>query len=126
MTITAQYEMLRDFIIDDFGETLAGDITLFQDAIYLELLNGTQLEIKAASNEEYAFVWKYGDRVLRIDTAPLHPDLATFPHHLHDAAGMIRPDPLSHPGAPLRENVKQLLTALNCDPLLGHGTEDTQ
>lgn len=117
--MTARYELLRDFIIDDFGETLAGDITLFQDAISLELQNGTQLEIKSASDNEYAFVWKYGDSVMRIDTAPLHPDLSTFPHHLHDAEGVLRPDPLSRPGAPLRDNVKQLLTALNRDPLLG-------
>ncbi|WP_051460248.1 DUF6516 family protein [Pseudogulbenkiania sp. MAI-1] len=120
MKTVVDYETLRDAIIDDYGETLAGDIILYQDAISLELLNGTLLEIKAASNSEYSFIWKYQGHVLRLDTAPLHPDLSTYPHHLHDSDGMVRPDPITTPGQPLRQNVRLLLGALNLDPLLGH------
>jgi hypothetical protein len=121
MNNTVDYEMLRDAIIDDYGEILACDITLYQDAISLELLNGTELEIKAASDREYCFLWKAGAHVLRLDTAPLHPELATFPHHLHDAAGTVRADPLTVPGRPLADNVRSLLAALQSDPLLGYG-----
>ena len=121
MNTVVDYETLRDTIIDDFGEILAGDISVFQDAISLELLNGTLLEIKAASDSKYIFSWKYQGHVLRLDTAPRHPELATYPHHLHDNDGMVRPDPLTTPGLPLTHNVRQLLAALNRDPLLGHG-----
>ncbi|SMF01369.1 toxin-antitoxin system TumE family protein [Pseudogulbenkiania subflava] len=121
MKSAVDYEMLRDAIIDDYGEILAGDINLFQDAISLELLNGTLLEIKAASNSEYSFIWKYGAHILRLDTAPLHPELATFPHHLHDAGGVVRPDPVTTPGRPLADNVRRLLAALGHDPLLTAG-----
>lgn len=124
MKSAVDYEMLRDAIIDDYGEILARDIILYQDAINLELLNGTLLEIKAASDREYCFLWQAGDHVLRLDTAPLHPELATFPHHLHDAAGTVRADPLTVPGRPLVDNVRPLLAALQHDPLLGYGAAD--
>jgi hypothetical protein len=45
--------------------------------------NGVSLEARIADPHAYAIAWAWGEAELRIDTAPLHRDLATFPNHLH-------------------------------------------
>lgn len=109
---------LKETIEQHFAADLAAPLTLLQDALQLQLRNGVVVELRFASTEEYSLAWLWGDAELRIDTAPLHHDLATFPNHLHDADGQLRADPLTQPGRAPWDNVRPLLAALLADPLL--------
>lgn len=91
---------------------------LCRDALQLFLKNGVVIEVRLAAVDEYAFAWRYGDAVLRIDTAPVARALATFPHHLHDADGQLRADPVTCPGEPPIANLVALVAAVLVDPLL--------
>lgn len=110
---------LAEALARDAGDRLAAPVQLNQDALILLLRNGVTLEVRCAAPDEYAFGWRWGDAQLRIDTAPLHPELATFPNHLHDADGTLRADPITHPDRAPRDNLLRLLDALESDPLLG-------
>ncbi|TDR81531.1 toxin-antitoxin system TumE family protein [Paludibacterium purpuratum] len=101
-------------------ELQLGEIQLLQDALLLGLPTGTTVQIRATSDDDYSFEWQWGDLALRIDTAPLHSALATFPNHLHRPDGTVAADPLTRPGHPLLDNVIGLLRSLLHDPLLGH------
>jgi hypothetical protein len=92
--------------------------TLCRDALMLRLNNGVVMELRFASAGEYALTWRYGDAELRIDTAPVDHAVATSPHHLHDADGQVRADPVTQPGAAPLENVRALIIAILADPLL--------
>lgn len=109
---------LKDAIDHHFADRLVAPVQLARDALIVRLANGVLLELRQASAEEYALNWRCGDTQLRIDTAPVHPDLASFPNHLHAADGSVRADPLTHPGHDPWENVRDLLEALCVDPLL--------
>lgn len=117
---------LAERIAARFGGDLAADPRLSQDALTVQFTSGLALELRFASAEEYAINWVWGDAELRIDTAPLHSGLATFPNHLHDHEGACRADPLTRPGRDPWENVERVLEAVCADPLLlGSGTEHT-
>lgn len=88
------------------------------DALLLVFTNGLAVELRIANADEYAIRWRWGDAELCIDTAPLHRNLATYPHHLHDLEGIVRPDPLTTPGADPWQNVQAVLDAILQDPLL--------
>lgn len=109
---------LSDRIVDEFGERLASAPRITHDALILDLDNGVSLEVRAASPSEYAFTWQASELTLRIDTAPMHPQLATFPHHLHDRHGSPCADPLTDPGRPLWENVHAVVARLLIEPSL--------
>lgn len=108
---------LADEIVSHFGEHLDGAPQLGQDALTLHFQNGLVLQARFASAEEYSIQWRFGEAELRIDTAPLHPELSTFPHHLHDSQGNLHPDPLTVPGRPPRDNIRAVLDIVLKNPL---------
>lgn len=109
---------LAERVAARFSGKLAADPRLSQDALTLQFADDLALELRFASPEEYAIHWMWGDAELRIDTAPLHRGLATFPNHLHDHEGACRADPLTVPGRNPWENVERVLVAVLSDPLL--------
>ncbi|HEX2492533.1 MAG TPA: hypothetical protein VHK24_02070 [Steroidobacter sp.] len=110
--------VLKEEIERRYADRLREATQLSQDAIVLKLMNGAVIEFRWANEREYAVSWRWGDAMLRIDTAPLHPELATFPNHLHDADGALRADPITQCGADPLENAGRLIDALAADPML--------
>ena len=101
-----------------FAGDLARPVELKQDALIVQLRNDVVIELRFAARDEYAINWRWGDAELRIDTAPLHADLETFPNHLHDADGGLRPDVITRPRRAAWDNVRSVIEALLVDPLL--------
>lgn len=113
--------ILRERIDADYAHRLANPLELRQDALIAALDNGVTLEVRYAAPDAYSIHWRQGDAALRIDTAPTHRGLATFPNHLHDANGSVRADPLTQPGADAWANLRAVLDAVLDDPLLPEG-----
>ena len=102
----------------EFAGQLARPPSLHQDALVFALPNGPELTVRYLAADAYSLCWQHDGQDCGIDTAPLHRDLATFPNHLHDAAGTVRADPLSDPASTPAENVARVLRALLADPAL--------
>ena len=109
---------LADEIISRFGGHLDGAPELGHDAVTFRFQNGLVLQARFASPEEYSLHWQFEEGEWRIDTAPLHPGLASFPRHLHRPDGTVRADPFTHPGRSPQENLAAVLSALLADPRL--------
>ncbi|TCV83274.1 toxin-antitoxin system TumE family protein [Sulfurirhabdus autotrophica] len=109
---------LKESIEAHYPDQLDGEIQLKQDALLVMFDSGLALELRYLNPHEYSIQWAWGDAELRIDTAPLHKELSTFPNHLHNADGHLLPDLLTVPGRAPWDNVKQLIDALLLDPLL--------
>lgn len=103
----------------DFAEALAAAPEQKQDVLIVRLHNAITLDIRYAAADAYSLRWTHDGCEAGIDTAPLHRDLATFPNHLHDAAGNLRPDPITRIDAAPDANVRALIRALLDDPALG-------
>ncbi len=101
---------------DDLDAALAEQLTApverRQDALILRLTHGITLTVHYVAADAYSLRWSNGHSQARIDTAPLHPQLATFPNHLHDADGMLRADPLTRTDAAPLDNIRAVVTAL--------------
>ena len=109
---------LAERLIEHYGPDLAESPRLSHDAVTAIFQDGLALELRFAGAEEYALRWRRGEAELCIDTAPLHRQLATFPHHLHDDRGGLRADPVTQPGREPWENVRALVDRIRRDPLL--------
>ncbi|SMB27029.1 conserved protein of unknown function [Sterolibacterium denitrificans] len=109
---------LKERLEQAYAARLPEGVALHQDALLMNFDTGLALEARFASAEEYTINWLWGDARLRIDTAPLHPELATCPNHFHDVDEQVRPDPLTRPGASPWENLGKVIDALLVDPLL--------
>ncbi|NMF91504.1 hypothetical protein, partial [Aromatoleum petrolei] len=82
---------LADYIDRTFSSRLSRPVEHKQDALIVNLENGVTLMVRYAADDAYSLRWSYGDAELGIDTAPLHRELTTFPNHLHDLEGKVRP-----------------------------------
>ena len=108
---------LKDEIAAQYADELAADPAFSQDALTLTFVNGLVVELRYLNADEYSVQWLWREALLRIDTAPVHPGLATFPNHFHDAGGTVKADPVTVPGREPWENVRALLDAILERPL---------
>ncbi len=109
---------LKEQLEAAYREQLDGDARLTQDALLAAFDNGVALEVRYLNPKEYALAWSWGDVELRIDTAPVHSGLGTYPNHLHDADNQVIEDPLTRPGESPWDNLKAVIDAVLENPLL--------
>lgn len=102
-----------------FGDALDLPVEQKQDAMIIRLKNGVTLNVRYAAPDAYSLRWAFGDAESGIDTAPLHPGLATFPNHLHPADGEVMADPVTRPDADPETNLHALIRTLIDDPMFG-------
>jgi len=112
------HHLLKEQIVAHYSDQLAIEPQLKQDALQLKFDSGLAMELRYLNRNEYSLQWLWGDAELRIDTAPLHRNLATFPNHLHDADENLRPDTVTQSGREPWDNVRLLIERLLQDPLL--------
>ncbi len=106
------HERLVRLLKDEFKTCLAEEPGFFYDGVEVRLKNGFKLTFIYPKEGEYCFSWTLEDREERIDTAPLHRDLKTFPNHYHTGDGEIREDHLTSPEKSPEENLRRVLEAL--------------
>lgn len=109
---------LQSKIGEHYADQLDGEMQLKQDALIAVFDTGLAIEFRYLNANEYSIQWAWGDAELRIDTAPLHRELSTFPNHLHDADARLKADTLTVPGREPWDNVRQLVDRLLQDPML--------
>lgn len=104
-----------------FPKQLEAPLEQKQDALIIRLKNGVVLTVHYAADDAYSLHWNHDASGLeaRIDTAPLHRDLATFPNHFHNPGGHVSADPITRPDATPADNLQRLIGALLDDPTLG-------
>lgn len=117
-TETSVHLMLKEQLESHYADRLAEPVRLAQDALLLSFDSGLLMEVRYYSADEYMFDWYWGEAGLRIDTAPVHPECATFPQHLHGEDGTILADPVTVPGTDCWTNFASLLDVLLANPLL--------
>lgn len=76
------YEVCEDYEVEYTGTFRANIV--FEDGSRLIV----RFSLKADDDiEEYNYAYQYldpqGERILRYDDAPHHPEVSTYPHHLH-------------------------------------------
>jgi hypothetical protein len=110
--------LLKNQIEERYAQRVAEPMRLPQDALLLSLGNGLMIEARYFSTDEYSVGWCWGEAEVRIDTAPLHVDLATFPHHLHGDDSPVAVDPASCPDDDFWVNFPRLIDMFLVNPLL--------
>ena len=109
---------LSDAIVSNYGEHLLDAPEVSHDAILVRFTSGLSVECRFANKDEYSVAWQWQNKLFRIDTAPVHSDLDTFPNHLHLHDGVAISDPLTHPGRSPWENLKAVLEKVMQSPEL--------
>lgn len=114
----SQHVILKEKLELHYAERMTEAPRLAQDALILAFDTGMLMELRYYSGDEYSVNWNWGERELRLDTAPVRVDQANFPRHVHDADGRLRADTVTRAGADCWGNFSRLLAILLKDPLL--------
>lgn len=61
-------------------------IEIFDDRIKLIFIDESYMEVRYPQEDKYSFHWQRGSEVYRIDTAPHHRQVTTFPRHIHSGS----------------------------------------
>ncbi|NOZ76230.1 MAG: hypothetical protein GXO65_00820 [Euryarchaeota archaeon] len=67
---------------DKFSDIVAG-MEIFDDRMVLVFSDGSEMTVMYPIETKYSFHWQRKDGIIRIDTAPHHHGVKTFPNHIH-------------------------------------------
>lgn len=68
---------------EHFSEILSETPIIFSDKVRLFFVDSSYMDIRYPVDSKYSFHWQRNDEMIRIDTAPHHRQLSTFPRHMH-------------------------------------------
>jgi hypothetical protein len=113
--------LLKEQLEEMYASRFAEPLRLAQDAILMSFDTGLMLEVRFFSSDEFSVHWTWGKAELRMDTAPVHTTLASFPRHVHRHDGRVTEDPVGVYDADPWISLARLLDVLLVDPLLERG-----
>ncbi|MGB2727583.1 MAG: DUF6516 family protein [Halobacteriota archaeon] len=67
---------------DEYSDIVV-DAELHADRVRLILIDGSWIEVRYPVVDKFSFHWQRSNKIYRIDTAPHHKDIRTFPRHIH-------------------------------------------
>ncbi|OLS13582.1 MAG: hypothetical protein RBG13Loki_2803 [Promethearchaeota archaeon CR_4] len=105
-----RYLAFVKIIQSEFAD-ITNDIELHIDRIHLELVNHSWIEIRYPVLGKFSFHWQFGKSLYRFDTTPHHPNLTSFPRHIHcqKEENVVEDKILTKDGTP-EEHLNQFLT----------------
>jgi hypothetical protein len=77
-----RYLSFLKIISDEFAD-LVVDVELYADRMKLTLIDGSWIDVRYPVENKFSFHWQRGENIYRIDTAPHHRNIKTFPRHIH-------------------------------------------
>jgi len=94
---------------DEFADILSEPPRVIGVRLRLYLVDGSFLDVRYPTDDEYSFHWQVEDKLYRINNAPHHPG-PTFPRHVHmGTEENIVPDEITSPSAGPEENLKLVM-----------------
>ena len=95
---------------EHFSEILSERPIIFSDKVRLVFGDGSYMDIRYPVDSKYSFHWQRDDEMIRIDTAPHHRQLSTYPRHMHiGKEENVVEDSLTKIDNTIEENVKCVL-----------------
>lgn len=66
-----------------FSDILSEAPMIYSDKVRLVFIDGSYMDIRYPVDSKYSFHWERESEIIRIDTAPHHRQLSSYPRHMH-------------------------------------------
>ena len=110
MTLASRLILIAMTAQLNFSDVLAKQPAIFDDRVHLDFIDDTFMEIQYPIDTKYSFHWQRDSEIFRVDTAPHHKNIATYPRHMHEGAeDNVIEDMITSLDNSLEENVKKVL-----------------
>jgi len=95
---------------EHFSDIIIEAPIIFSDKVRLLFIDGSFMDIRYPVDSKYSFHWQLEDEIIRIDTAPHHRQVSTYPRHMHiGKEENVVKDSVTEIGNTVEENVKCVL-----------------
>lgn len=84
MGLHERLQRLADLASIEFKDILAREPLVLTDRIRLFLTDESLMDIRYPLDQDYSFHWERKSATYRINTAPDHPEIKSYPRHLHN------------------------------------------
>ncbi len=77
-----RYLTFLKIVNDEFSDIVV-NAELYPDKIRLCLIDDSWIDVRYPIEDKFSFHWQRGEKIYRIDTAPHHRNIKTYPRHIH-------------------------------------------
>lgn len=93
---------------DHFLDIIREAPLIYSDKVRLIFIGGSFMDIRYPVDSKYSFHWQLKDEIIRIDTAPHHHKVSTYPRHMGTEENVVD-DSVTRAGNTMEENVMSVL-----------------
>lgn len=101
-------EKLSFIAKEEFSDILRSEPVILETKIRLYLVDGSFIDIRYPLKTEYSFHWQKDPDPFRVNTAPDHSELKTFPRHIH-RGGKVKEDTITSFDFSPEDNLRRFL-----------------
>ncbi len=69
-------------VTDEFSD-ITENVEILDDRLKICFRGGWMMEVRYPVDDKYSFHLRAKGEIYRIDTAPHHPEISTYPRHIH-------------------------------------------
>lgn len=96
-------------IVNDEFSDIVVNVELHPDRVRLSLVDDSWIDVRYPVEDKFSFHWQRGRKIYRIDTAPHHRNIKTYPRHIHlGSENNIVEDNVTEEGSP-EENFRRFM-----------------
>jgi hypothetical protein len=96
-------------VSDEFADIVV-NVELHPDRVRLSLIDDSWVDIRYPVEDKFSFHWQRGEKIYRIDTAPHHRNVRTYPRHIHlGSENNIVEDTVTEGGKSPEENFRKFM-----------------
>lgn len=106
--ITERLKKLLQLAKEEFSDILGDEPQIIETKLRLYLKDGSFIDIRYPLEKDYSFHWQRKKKEIRINTAPDHKEIKSFPRHLHIGSG-VKEDRLTNLSFSPEENLRRFL-----------------
>lgn len=102
---------LANLAVGEFNDIMAKEPLVLTDRIRLFFRDNSFMDIRYPVDRDYSFHWQRRGATYRINTAPDHLEIETYPRHMHDGSEeKVVPDTLTSLDNTPEQNLRSVLS----------------
>ena len=113
LSLSSRYSRIENILESHFDDRINNVSYNIRGRLRVLFTNGAVLDVRYPTDTSYSFYLNYSSKTFRIDTAPHHEEIGTFPNHCHyEIDDNIIVDEWTSPDNSIEDNVMGLITWL--------------
>ncbi|MFX1326143.1 MAG: DUF6516 family protein [Promethearchaeota archaeon] len=104
--IEERLQKFAQIVEEEFSDIIKSKPLVIETKLRIFLIDGSFIDVRYPIDTDYSFHWERKGDITRVNTAPDHPEVKTFPRHIHQGES-VKEDTITDLSLSPEENLRR-------------------